>query len=148
MSDFSELCPLFHTGVFHEVMFPDIRMTDISVTGRANALFGTGAGTKKAAFTFGRTVIVTGAYLRRNTSQLISNVIELKHFTSETVSGTAFGTLDVPTAGDTWCEPKGFVAMNVTAQTFASSDVLGLGQAINDPQSAMILDLIVRYKEK
>ncbi|GAG53237.1 unnamed protein product, partial [marine sediment metagenome] len=65
MSDFSELCPLFETGVFHEVTFPNIDMTGITAVG--NGLIGSltvGVATASGNWTFGRTVVVTGAFCR------------------------------------------------------------------------------------
>ena len=54
MSDFSSLCPLFNTGVYSEVTFPNIVVKSISTT----TAIGPG-------IPFGRSVIVTSAYVRR-----------------------------------------------------------------------------------
>jgi hypothetical protein len=66
MSDFSELCPLFNTGVYNEVSFHNISMTAIAPT--HNALVGVrGLATSPASFKFGRTVIVTKVFQRCDT---------------------------------------------------------------------------------
>jgi hypothetical protein len=65
MSDFSELCPLFNTGVFTEVTFPNIAMSQITASG--NGLLGSltcGAATRTAVWTFGRTVLINNAFVR------------------------------------------------------------------------------------
>ena len=148
MSDFSELCPLFNTGVFHEVTFPYILMTDISATGRGNALYGTWIGTKSVpGFTFGRTVIVTGAYLRRTSAMAGIEVILLNHHASQTASGTEFGSLVVPLSVSAM-ETATWVAMTVTEKTFTSSEVLGLSHATTTAANGGIYDLMIRYKEK
>lgn len=153
MADFGELCPLFTTGVFKEVTFPDIAMTGFSATlgPGGNAMIGTGISAKGASlyFAFGRTVVVTGAYIRPQTIMAASIYVWLVHHTSELATGTAFATFTVAASltfcevGATWC-PMSLVA----GKTFTSSDVLGFAQASNTAADAGVYDLIIRYKEK
>lgn len=146
MSDFGEICPLFSTGVFHEVTFPGIGMTDITYSG--NALIGTMLSISHVgAFTFGRTVMVTGAYIRRKQSQFCTLTVQLNFHTSQRAVCSVIGTISIPTSGSkievfTWQE------IAVTAHTFTSTDVLGLAAVVASAQSAGVYDLIVRYKEK
>lgn len=146
MSDFGEICPLFNTGVFSEILFPGIRMTDVTLCG--NALDHTLTADSIGDFTFGRTVVVTGCYVRKNASAAIDQSLELQHKTSRLAIGTTFGTLVVANTvtgmavGQTW---KG---MTVTEKTFTSSEVLGLTVAVGTAASGGIFDIMVRYKEK
>jgi hypothetical protein len=146
MSDFSELCPLFNTGVFSEILFPGIRMTDVTLCG--NALDHTLTASSIGDFTFGRTVVVTGAYIRKVASAAVAMGLQLQHKTSRLAIGTTFGTQVVSNSitgmavGQTW------VGMTVTDTTFTSSEVLGLTVAVGTAASGGIFDMIVRYKEK
>ena len=68
MSDFGELCPLFNTGVFHEVVFPG-PMNLCNLGTGIDLLYGSAAqtcGGEASAFSFGRTVIVTEAFCQRD----------------------------------------------------------------------------------
>ena len=146
MSDFSQVCPLFTAGVFNEITFPYILMTDISNSG--NALIGTQVSVSHlGVFTFGRTVIVTGAWIRRSVSAFITATAQLTYATSQRATPSSIGTVCVPTSG-TKVEFATWSYMSVTAHTFTSNDVLGLNLVTSSNQSAPIFDLIVRYKEK
>lgn len=146
MSDFGELCPLFNTGVFSEILFPGIRMTDVTLCG--NALDHTLTASSLGNFTFGRTVVVTGCYVRKVASAAIAQSLELQHKTSRLAAGTTFGTMVVSNTitgmavGQTW------VGMTVAEKTFTSSEVLGLTVAVGTAASGGIFDILVRYKEK
>jgi hypothetical protein len=146
MSDFSELCPLFETGVFKEVTFPYVSLTDIEVG--VNALMGTITASHGGAyFTFGRTVVVTGGFVKRvDTSEAI--VLNMQHFTSVLADATAFGTLSMTTTA-IGVDPRYWAPLpTFTGKTFTSDEVLGFGVATGTAVSAGIYDLIVRYKEK
>lgn len=146
MSDFGELCPLFATGVFKEVTFPYIRMTDQTASG--NALIGTLLSISHiGAFSFGRTVVVTGAFLRQRDVCKGLQVLLLNHHTTQRAAGTEFGSVEFSITVALY-EPATYKAMNVTAKTFASSDILGFSQATGTAASGGVYDLIVRYKEK
>ena len=145
MSDFSELCPLFETGVFKEVTFPYVTMTNISAG--VNALMGTITASHSGRFfTFGRTVVVTGGFVRRvDTSEAI--ILELRHHTSVLADGTSFGTLSMTTTGD-GVDPMLWQPMAAATKTFTSDEVLGFSVRTGTTVSAGIYDVIVRYKEK
>jgi len=147
MSDFSELCPLFDTGVFQEITFPDIRMTGVTACG--NVFLGTltaAAATKPGIFTFGRTVIVTDAFIKTRTKPTAAMNLKLYHFTSQLAAGTEIGTLAVSITAST-VEIYTWVPMTVTDATFTSSEVLGLTMGTGTASGAGTYDLILRYKE-
>jgi len=151
MSDFSEICPLFNTGVFNEVTFPG-PMYLSGVLSLVDLLAGTGAQEKPGYFTFGRTVIVTEAFIKREVAtNTTETTLFLRHKTSGTqaLTGTIFGSITLPLTGSahelgyTW---KPFVAF--TGKTFTSTDVLALGIASALTVSSGAVALMVRYKEK
>lgn len=144
MSDFGELCPLFSTGVFSEVTFPYIPMSAVTACG--NALDGTLTITHAGQFSFGRTVVVTDAFIRRqSTGEEI--IIRLMHHTSATAAGTSIGTITFAATGS-FREIYTWSPITVTDKTFTSDEILGLAPATGTTTSAGIYDLIVRYKEK
>jgi hypothetical protein len=146
MSDFSELCPLFETGVFKEVTFPYVNLTNIAAG--VNALMGTIVASHSGRFfTFGRTVVVTGGFVRRVNGTSLSNIVELRHYTSVLAAGTSFGTLSITNTG-TGVDPHLWQPMAAATKTFTSDEVLGFSVRTATTISAGIYDIIVRYKEK
>jgi len=146
MSDFGELCPLFNTGVFNEVTFPQINMTAVTACG--NALLGTLTFTKAGAFTFGRTVVVTGAFIRRRSANGSQAILNLNRHTSQLAVGTTIGSLVVSTTLS-GMEVYTWVPMSVAAGvTVTSNEVLGLTITTGFASGAGTYDLIVRYKDK
>jgi len=148
MADFGELCPLFNTGVFSEVTFPNIPMTAVSTT--SNALAGTLTYTvTKDVFTFGRTVVVTDALMKRNSDICAAQSFWLAIATSAVATMSAFATMMMAlsisfrSVGYTWI-PFTFLA----SRTFTSTDVLCLTVGTVGATGAGTHDLIVRYREK
>jgi len=145
MSDFSELCPIFQTGVLKEITFPYIPFSAVTACG--NAFLGTLTFSKAGYFTFGRTVVVTEAYVRRVGATVEGALIlQLNHHTSETAVGSVFGTFTVSTTGSgmdalTWAK------FAVSDKTFTSSDVLGISPLTGSAGSAGVYDIMLRYKE-
>jgi len=152
MSDFSELCPLFSTGVFKEITFPHMyNLTGFSTT--SNFLAGAVTCTSGvfSGFSFGRTVVVTGAKARRwtftaNSSNHTTMMLRLRHRASGAATATNFGSLTVTTTGEvqsflTWSP------MTVTDTTFTSDAVIDLGFGTMTETHVGCYDLIVRYKE-
>jgi len=149
MSDFSELCPLFNTGVFNEITFPSIAMTGITASG--NALLGSltcGSATRTAIWTFGRTVVVTDAFIRRRFGGTVegAGVIQLMHHVTMLAAGTEFAT-HVASVTVSGIEYATWVPMVVTDKTFTSNEVLGFTSMTGTALSAGLFDLILRYKE-
>jgi len=151
MSDFGELCPLFNTGVFNDVTFPNIQMT--GGTGCGNALLGTltaGSATRTAIWTFGRTVVVTGGFIKTRVKPTIAStvVLRLMHHTSMLAAGTEFATCEISTTAS-GVELYTWIPFNtVTAKTFTSSEVLGFTVLTGTASGGGTFDLIVRYKDK
>jgi uncharacterized membrane protein YjfL (UPF0719 family) len=103
------------------------------------------------AFTFGRTVIVTEAFIKRIlTNKTTEATLQLRHKTSATLalSGTIFGSITLAVSGSAHQPPgwKPFVAF--TAKTFISSDVLAMCQVSAANMKSGSVALMVRYKEK
>lgn len=152
MSDFGELCPLFTIGVFNEVTFPNIKLTNITACG--NALVGTltcASATRTAVWTFGRTVVVTGGFVkcRLQTSVDSTVVLRLMHHATLLAAGTEFATLAFSTTASAVETGYTWVPFNtVTAKTFTSDEVLGFGVLTGTATNGGTFDLIVRYKEK
>ena len=146
MSDFGELCPLFNTGVFNEITFPELAMTTVSAS--ANALVGTNQVlTRTAVFMFGRTVVVTGAFVRQTSRGGTACVYVMKHHTTQHAVGTEFASICF-SESVSGMEIATWVPMTVTEQTFTSAEVLGFTMGTATAANAGICDLIVRYKEK
>ena len=145
MSDFSELCPLFNTGVYRELMFPNIALSLITVCG--NALVGTLTASASGDFSFGRTVVVTAAWLRKTATPSSQVVVHLRHHSSRLAAGTIFATLTVSVTATGMEVGYGYVPMNVSTETtFTSAAILGLGVAAGSDSTKV--DLLIRYKEK
>lgn len=147
MSDFSEICPLFSTGVFNEVAFPNIAMTHITACG--NALVGTLTFTKVGNFTFGRTVVVTGAFVRARVKPTLDQNLKLMHFTDQLAAGTEIATLAASiTASGAEVYSWVPMTMGTGVGTFTSNEVLGFTVGTGTESGGGTFDLIVRYKEK
>jgi len=148
MSDFSDLCPLFNTGVFNEITFPNIDMINITASG--NALVGSLASsiTMAGYFTFGRTVVVTAAFVRRTSANSVAINLYLKRHTSQTAAGTVFGTATItPTLSI--LDNYAYYPFTISAEkTFSSTDILGLAPSLGAAGSMGTYDLIVRYRDK
>jgi len=147
MSDFGELCPLFNTGVFDEITFPNVKMSVCTLC--ENALYASvaAAASSVADFNFGRTVVVTGAWVRKLVVNESAVVLQLMHHTTKNAVGTAFGSLVVSATVTGYNVGYGYYSMVVVEQTFTSTDILGLsGKSVVTSGGAY--DLIVRYKEK
>ena len=151
MSDFGELCPLFTTGFYSEVTFPNIKMTGHA--GTTNALVGTlsmAAATDKAgAFTFGRTVVVTGGYVRhKGIAVKGEEALHLKHCANLLLSGTIFASVTINLT-QSYQEIYTYIPFTMTGEkTFTSDEVLSFTDATVTSASAGVYDLVVRYREK
>jgi len=149
MTDFSELCPLFNTGVFHELTFHNVKMTDITACG--NVFLGTltaGATTKPGMFTFGRTVVVTDCFIKKNEEVKGLTILRLMHHTSQLAAGTEFMSYQMSITASTVELYYTWVAMNVTTSaTFTSNEILGLTVATGSAASGGAFDVMLRYKE-
>ena len=148
MSDFSELCPLFETGVFNEITFPALKLlTSIAIT--SNLLGGTGdAATCPCDFKFSRRVIVTNAYMRRTFSNTMDISFKLgKRVGSGTAAATAFGSFTGTNTLSVYANNCWKVFGAFTATTMEAADVLNLSTGTLTADVPGEWDLMVRYKE-
>jgi hypothetical protein len=148
MSDFSQLCPLFNTGVYSELTIPGpIYMSGVSAT--SNALVG--ALTRAAnpgSFKFQRTVIVTKVYVKKDKTCGTACIIEAKrHAGTGTAAGTTFASFAVTTTS-TKNTVSRIRAMTTAAKTFLAADVLGFAPATKKITDGGRYSFIIRYKEK
>jgi len=137
LSDFSDLCPLFNTGMYSEVTFPYVSLSAVSTT--------EGIG----GYIFGRSVIVTAAYVAKHTnipSSTDAFKVKLALAATYGASLTVFASYKVSNTTTTEAVGK-YCAMTVTAKTFGATSVLLIS---NDgaEAAAQHQSIIVRYKEK
>lgn len=136
MSNFSELCPLFNTGVYSEITFPWI------VTGSVSTTTSMGPG-----IPFGRSVVVSAAYarLRTDISTTVTFVTKLAKAASWAATRTVFASCRLSGTNTAYTN-KRYKAFTVTAKTFSATDVLHI---VGSKNTAMkTIDVIVRYKER
>lgn len=148
MSDFSQLCPLFNTGVYSELTIPGpICMSGVSTT--MNALAGARVrATTPGSLKFQRTVIVTKIYIKPDTAPGTKPVVVAKrHLATGTAAGTIFASLAMTTSSTVFKTSR-FRAMTTTAKTFLAADVLGFSVKTAKCTSGGKYSFIVRYKEK
>lgn len=146
MSDFSQLCPLFSTGVYSEVSIANIGFSSISTTN--NAMVGAlTAAANPGSFKFQRTVVVTKVYIAKHTNPGTKPIILAKRRAGTgTAVGTAFASLAITTT--TTKNPIARVkSMTTTAKTFLAADVLSF-TAKTLKTGGGRYHFIVRYKEK
>ena len=149
MSDFGELCPLFNTGVYSEVVFPQICMTSLSTSMNALAGTMTYSVTKAGYWRFGRTVVVTEAWVKNGDTVEGAEILFLGIAATGvgTISGFATITISTTITGVSpmysW-QPFTFTA----SRTFTSTDILTLTCATTTALSAGLYDLMVKYREK
>ena len=141
MSDFSDLCPLFNTGVYSEITLPYVSLASRTTS---QVIAGTPA--------FSRSVIVTHAYVAKHTTfagtctSLKALLYKAGSWATAYASKTVFASYTLSTTVATQIRGKP-LAMTVTATTFGATDVLCL-LASKSEAGARHVDVIVRYKEK
>lgn len=138
MSDFSDLCPLFNTGVYGEVVFPYISLSTNSST--------EGIG----GYIFGRSVIVTAAYVQKHTTIASSTdafTIKLARAATYDASLTVFASYLISNTVTTQAVGE-LLAMTVTAQTFTATDVLLITTSTAPGATTAHQSVYVRFKEK
>lgn len=147
MSDFSELCPLFSTGVYNEVCLDFCSMSGLSATN--NALVGALTAAKyPASFKFQRTVVVTKVYSQKRGvgSEAIILTIGRRAATG-TAAKTAFASI-AWSSTDTLFPVGRIRAMTQAAnKTFLAADVLDISLKTTKTDAGQY-GFIVRYKEK
>jgi len=141
MSDFSDLCPLFNTGVYSEITLPYVQLSTRTTTQQFAGLPA-----------FGRSVIVTHAYVRKHTTfaatctAIKALLYKAASWATAYASKTWFASYTLSSTVATQIVGK-YLAMTVTATTFSATDVLSL--MVNKSETAARhIDVLVRYKEK
>jgi len=157
MSDFSELCPLFDTGVFNEITFTNInggtnvyasKLTYNMLEGAGAGGLALTAGTGPSMFMFGRTVVVTDAWIQRYLTNLTAQNIILLHKTSAAAAGTAFASATLSTTLSIHTISGWKTFGTCTDKTFTSSEVLGMTIGTITADTIGSFNLIIQYKEK
>lgn len=148
MSDFSEICPLFETGVFTEFTFPEISITNISSDANALMFSVANKASTCADFNFGRTIIITEAWVRSRSTPAGSGYLHLVHHATLRAAGTIFGTLSM-TVTVTGFNRSSWVPFSaISDTTFDSAAILGLRLSTATTNPGGLIDLMIRYKEK
>ena len=151
MSDFSELCPIFNTGVYHELFLG--RLTASLYTSATLNYFSSPGdpATAPISLNFGRTVVVTNCYVRRK-GAITTATISLQ-FGRRTGSGTVdqsiFALLKFAEDTTTFPDKDGaWQQMTMTAcMTLHTADFLSMNDAVGNATNASF-DVIVQYREK
>jgi hypothetical protein len=147
MSDFSELCPLFNTGVYNEVSFGTLKFTNCSTTNNAfnGALT---AAAHPGVFKFQRTVIVTKVYAQKQGAAGTAVVLTAgRRAGTGTAAKTVFASCAWTSTDTKYMAGRMLSFTQASAKTFLAADVLDFGTktSVTDPGKYCV---IVRYKEK
>ena len=137
MSDFSALCPLFNTGVYSTLTIPYVSVSGISTT------------SKVGGYVFGRSVIVTAAYLVKHTAFSATATackVYLCRQASYNATKTVFASIALSATDVTFAVGK-CLAFTVTAKTFSATQYLTI--RANAKKTGMkTISVMARYKEK
>lgn len=141
MSDFSALCPLFNSGMYSELTIPGPFSTaSKSTTSRF------------AGVIFGRSVIVTAAYLAKMTALASTTAkckIRLCRATSWAGTNTVFATLTISKTTTTQILKKYIALTQAAAKTFSATQMLLVKSGTASKATGKsFTGVIVRYKEK
>ena len=147
MSDFSELCPLFTTGVYSELSINLIKFDGISTT--MNAINGAVIkATKPGSLKFDRTVIVTKVYANRIANPGTGVILcAMRHVATGTAAGVAFASIKASTTATVWPLHAIKKMTQASNKTFLAADVLGFSNKTKKTDGGDF-SFIVRYKEK
>lgn len=152
MSDFSELCPLFNTGVYSELSIGEVSFTGVSATMNALAGVEGAKATYPGSLKFDRTVIVTKVYAQK---QVLPTTGAIVLFNRHKATGTAAATLlasiklssTVTATGHKLHSVRAFTSVALP-KTFLAADVIGFCAKVKDTAAAVKCNFIIRYKEK
>jgi len=142
MSDFSDLCPLFNTGVYGEIQVPHVTLANRSTSERIWTLP-----------PFGRSVIVTDFYVAKETAFAGSctNLTLLMCRAASAAAGraavTAFASVMLSATETTQAVGK-YLTGTTTDTTFTATQCLAFFANDADKAGAKHVSIIVRYKEK
>lgn len=140
-TDFSALCPLFNTGVYSELTIPGPLLQDnlASTT------------TKLAGVIFGRSVIVTAAYLAKMTALAtvsLNPTVKLYRQASWASAGTCFASFEISKTTTVQILNKWLAFTIAAAKTFSATQWLTVRGDKGRSNGKSVYGVIVRYKEK
>ena len=154
MSDFSELCPLFTTGVYNELYLGTMTVSQLSL-GTNNFLSSAGdPATAPTSLGFGRSVVVTEVWAKRHGTCTAYTATLCILIGRRTGSGTAtispFGTLtlSVSSAVAGYVPQLRWIPIGPTSFTLHTADFLHIGVLSDEQDSAEQIEFIVQYREK
>ena len=147
MSDFSELCPLFNTGVYKEMSISYIQMTGVSITG--NALVGALTAAKyPGSIKFQRSVVVTKVYHRADDAPATACILLIgRRAATGTAACTAFASLSCSTTATTYPKTRWRAMTQSANKNFNAADVLNIAHKAACATPG-IHSFIIRYKER
>lgn len=140
-TDFSALCPLFNTGMYSELTIP----------GPFNLASPTSVTTRFAGILFGRSVIVTAAYVAKMTtpaSATAACTVKLFRTSSWKVTGTAFASCKLSKTTTVQPVNKWLAFTIAAAKTFSATQWLLVKESKATASAKSVFGVIVRYKEK
>lgn len=150
MSDFSELCPLFDTGVYNE-LYLGVMTFSIYDSATFNFLSSPGdPATAPSSLRFGRTIVVTECWAKRKLGATPLSHTICVYIGRRTGSGTAvqslFGTICFSMSVSTFPNiMNAWQAMGMTSMTLNTADCLDISAALPD---VMACEFIIQYREK
>jgi hypothetical protein len=153
MSDFSELCPLFETGVYNELYLGSFTLASWD-SATYNLLSNPGdPATCPSSFRLGRTVLVTEAFARRwgQATLLTATVCLLfgRRALSGTVDASVFGTVTYSMSTSAIPNIHGhWQAVGLTSFTLATADCLNIAVTEPDADASMAVEIIIQYRDK
>jgi len=153
MSDFSELCPLFETGVYKELYLGTFSGSLYFNTVTATLDFMSSAGesaTAPSSFRFGRTVVVTEVYVKKNITPTTATICLYlgRRLGSGTASISIFGTICLSTGITVFPHiVRNWHAMGPTSMTLNTADVLSITNSLGGDDGGQA-EIIVQYREK
>jgi len=153
MSDFSELCPLFSTGVYKELYLGSLT-TSIYNVGTYNFLSSAGdPAAEPTSLNLGRTVVVTQVWVKRGATATAYTATLCLLVGRRTGSGTAtisdFGTIcfSMSTAVSQY-RSRHWTPIDPTSFTLHTADFLNISCASDETDSGEGIEIIVQYREK
>jgi len=153
MSDFSELCPLFETGVYNELYLGSMTCSMYNV-GTYNFLSSPQAAADgPTSLNFGRTVVVTQVWVKRGATATAYTatlcIIVGRRTGSGTTAATAFGTIcfSMSTAVSQY-RSRHWTPIDPTSFTLSTADYLDITCASDETDSGEGIEVIVQYREK
>ena len=147
MSDFSELCPLFNTGMYNELTIGQITFSNLSTTN--NALGGKYTkAAHPASIKFGRSVIVTNVFVKKLVTATSAIVLYAARLAATgTAAMTVFASLKQSTTVTVHCVNRYRKMTQAANKNFNAADVLGFS-GDNNAAAPGKYEFIVQYKER